>query len=866
MPLNRPDYLNDPGPGFVGQQLEGIFPGANNLLGLLNIKPDQDIWNALAGNPYAYQQSGFGGNNTMADIRLSQARTAFRQDLDAGADDRFRQMALEGYYRAMDFDSETARQRAQQQWSPAGLIGSFAMTAYEVPKAREQLTQGFLEMNLQPITPGIIDTNTMGNEYVSRQLRQRDAATQFSKTLEERYFRDPAAFGGLTYGETGEVFAQMTSRNTISMRDMTNADGSANEARIGATTDRVREMSRAVDAMQELFGGTIPEVFDKLDQVFGGSASAMGGQQLESRVRELKQLSAVSGQSLQATAQMVQVGQQYAQQAGFDAGIGTSAAMETTAQLGVSVDSSGFNMRRVNMGRVRAMALRSNVASATSPFAQYYAGAREIFIDKELAKLPEGTSVADRAARREELADQFFNRTQGVNSLAGLSEIVGESGSTIQRMSMSERALIAMQDDPRVAQAAARRTAAEESTVVGSGIMRALSQAGIEVTDADIFESVNGRTLVRGGSDIISRLQARTANQGRNFDIEGLVNRAGGTYAELVVGEGTNFSEFNVRQRQMAGAAELRRVADAQAQFETDMEAFSGAGGFMGIMNFLSDNALAGDNLTAEQQAAFDALPRAQQERIRRRQTTVGGFVNAFLGAVDPTSDNDATRQGQAANFVATATALFQDKDTDAATKERLGVIFNAIVDPQEMNKALSRLDEKGKTDVAKLIREGKFSPDTEEGVANAKKLSYLLGTEKFRTREDFKTRIDKFEGKDLTNFNLDDAESKREAIVTAALAGVNKTAFGKGESAQGIVDYLTKDDKSLKDIYERLDDESLGLSSATQKRIKEDIEKFDRALSTGQSPAKPDLAGVLERLVEVLRNLESKQPSGTGG
>jgi hypothetical protein len=123
----RPDYLNDPGVGLLGQQLNSIFPGATGLLGLLNINPDRDLWNALSGNPYGYQQSRMGGNNTMSDILLSESRQAFTQSLSTNQDEQLRQRALTGFYRAMNFGPETAAARAQRQYSPTGLLSSFAI-------------------------------------------------------------------------------------------------------------------------------------------------------------------------------------------------------------------------------------------------------------------------------------------------------------------------------------------------------------------------------------------------------------------------------------------------------------------------------------------------------------------------------------------------------------------------------------------------------------------------------------------------------------------------------------------------------------------------------------------------------------------
>lgn len=909
MPLRRPDYLNDPGQGFIGQQLDALFPGATGLLSLMNIKPDRDIWNALAGNPYAYQQSAMGGSNTLLDIRMHEARKAFKMTLDDDADERLRRQSMEGYYRVLGFDPGTAAERAGSRYSPTGLLSSFAMKSFDFGGGREALTQGFLEMNITPITPGVIDERTMGGEYVAKQRRMQDAARQFSKDLENTYAADPGQFGNLTYGETGQVFAEMASRDTLNIRNITNADGSANETRIRETTGRVQEMSRAVDAMQELFGGTIPEVFDRLDQVFGGSASAMGGRQLESRVRELKQLSAVSGQSIQATAQMIQVGQQYAEQAGFDSGIGTSAAMVTTAQIGVNVDSSGFNMRRVDMGRVRALALRNNVAAATSPFAQYYAGARQIYVERERQK-PGNEGRTD-----DELSQEFFDKTRNVRTLGGLSQVTGVSGTDIQMMSMSEEAQIAMQDDWRVAQAASRGDTERETTIVGSGVLRTLRGRGVNITEEDVFETVDGQRVVRGREDIISRLTADGRNAGLEGTIRGLTNRSIQEYARIATNSRINASDFAVRQRQQAGAPRLRQLAFAQAQFESDVSEFSGAGGFMGVMNFLADasfgqvdklegldkaqiDAMVGfggknyDDLTPEQQKVFDQLPPEVQERYKsaepksrvsmandqrkiygqlselsrkrydrldagqrlrlsRKRETVGGFVQAFLGSVDTENEFAATRETDASSFVASAISAYEGGT--AENRERLGIILNAITDPEAQREVMERLgkSKEDQADVSRLIRGGinVGDPDRDK---NIKRLSYLLGTEKSRAREDLKTKL----GADYEKFDMTTEEGQRDALVRAALVG--KTELGsKFKTTKELEEFLLKDDKSVGDIKSKLG-QIEGLSKKAQEAIAADIDKY--ALAVGQSPAKLDLSEVLQRLVDVLGKLEAKQ------
>lgn len=821
MPLRRPDYQNNPETGFLGQQLDSIMPGLTGLAGLLGIKPDRDIWNMAAGDPNAYQQSAMGGNNSMADIRMSTARATFKQTLASEAAEDFRQRSVEGLNRVMGFPQGTAAERASSVYSPTGLLSAFAMKSFEFDKGQENLTQGFLEMNLMPITPGIIDNATMGSEYVSKQKRMQKAAADFSKNLGEAYTSNPGQFGNMTFGETGEVFAQMASRDTISIRDMTDSSGGADESRIKQTTGRVQEMSRAVSAMQELFGGSIPEVFDKLDQVFGGSASAMGGQELEGRVRELKQLSSVSGQSLQATAQMIQVGQQYATNAGFDSGIGTSAAMVTTAELGVNVDSSGFNMRRVDMGKVRGLALRNNVAAATSPFAQYYAGARQLYMQNE--------RMGREGVTDEELSKEFFDKTKNVRTLGGLSAVTGSSGRNIQLEAMSEAAQISLSDDPRVAQAASRGAAERETTTVGSGVLRTLRDAGVNVNAGDVFEEVDGVRVVRGSDAIIKDLLGRTGNEDKQSEIRGLTNQAIASYATLATGSRLNASEFNVRQRQQAGAPRQRALALAAAQFETEMAEFSGPGGFMGIMNFLADDS-SGEDATD-------------------RKKTVGGFVSAFLGSMDPKDVNKATRKGDAEGYVAAAVSAFKDGKSDSATRERLGVIFSAIADPAQMSKIMKNRSKQELEAADQIIRNGSVTAE------DVKTLSYTFGTDKLRSKEDLQARLEKA-GTSLTDFDLETGEGKRDALVKGALYGKTGITSTKYKTAKELEAYLLKDDTSMGDIYGRL--KTSGISEAAQEAITNDLKKFSTGIDA--SPAQASLPDVLERLILVLTQIEAKQ------
>lgn len=819
-----PDWLREPaGPGPLSQGIGQIAPMILPIMSMLNFNPEQWAVGKLTGDPNAYLQSQWGGNNRIADIYAQEAQDAFFKVGSAQqARDDMQQRALSNYYRRLGYSEDTVRQKvaSTSDYSPTGMISSYLMDSFNFEGMQREFTKGFMNMGMVAIDQGgetsgmnaaayqaVGGTAQEANEFMNRQKRNIAAGRRFADVLSNDYARNPSGYGGLDAQQVSQVFSQMTSRNIIGLNDImgaTETEGDIGQSaatgkdipqRVEQTKQRVKDMSRAVASMQELFGGTIPQVLDQMDGIFGGSAGAMGGAQLERRVLEIKQTAMVSGQSFESVGRMISAAQGYATQAGVDRGVGTQAALQTSLQIGGSYAGGGFNVRRVDREELRLNTLRANVAGAAGPLAQQYAGALSLYLQRN-----EGATSEDFAQ---------LVRKNNVSDLAGLARITGASTNDIQMMSRSEAAMIAMSDDPTVArfgsQAVARRATGYAISVLQADIANA---TGVQVA-ADQFTDAQGN--LRGSDDLIKRLSGMEGIS--NIQAQSIVNNALESAGQnLGLGNAATFQAYLRQQRQ---SDELRRVRDMRTNFNVALNDKKRPGGARGVLNLLA-------NGTAEEMDQF------------------GEIAGAFFGSISTDEMEAGVKKAKAMTFATNVQSFLTGDKGSVQDRERLALITTAMTSGEMLN--LSKEDSKKFMELA-------AGPVTTETI---KAMADLVGPESYKKKQEIADLL----GTELKTAGKSQDEL-REISVKAAIRKTEKE-LGRslGASEEELLKGLTTGDRSIGDIYKGIE-ESDKLSLEDKKKLKENV--ASTALTVGAAPAQANMPEIFSRLVEVMQRIETK-------
>lgn len=136
---------------------------------------------------------------------------------------------------------------------------------------------------------------------------------------------------GMGAGQTGMMFKEMTQRGMVGGHDMMTGPG------MERTKDRLKQMSGAVRAMQDIFGesgrGDAPmqEIFAALDKVTQGNLSNMSPGQIQGIVRRMHALSHLTGSTMGEMTAMSDRGAAMAQSVGLDRQFGISTATSSSA-------------------------------------------------------------------------------------------------------------------------------------------------------------------------------------------------------------------------------------------------------------------------------------------------------------------------------------------------------------------------------------------------------------------------------------------------------------------------------------------------------------------------------------------------------
>jgi hypothetical protein len=569
------------------------------------MSPDAAALNFLTGNPYAGQIGTLSGRTPRyADVLGWENQQRFFDQSNNIM--RLNQQRLAQHtFEMMGSTSANARIRAENAvpsdytnyLSPVGLATQLGMMTYNEKGMHRAMAQGYMAMNVYAPGPGGV---AYGNDLTRKQV------TDFTAALTGDFLADPGSFGGLNLQGAGQVFQQMTQRSLFNTSDISD--------RSNKTRMEIQKMSKAVGAMQELFGGTIPELFDKMDAIFGGTTAAMGGDQLMDRVMRLKQTSQLTGQSLSSTIMMSQQGGFYAQQAGMDAGVGMMAAEQTALQLGVNYGDGLTSVRRINQGRLRQASLQVNVAGATSRMAQTYAGAYAAWLGNQKVDY-----YSLNAEQRRAYSDEFRGLAAKATDIGGFAAIEGVgSVQDIRDFSMGNLALELMMDDPNVARAGIRGNINRIQESMAVSMQRAISMRLDKDVDMSVFMK-NGQ--LKSTSDIIKALSdPKGAYKMRGGAAGGIINNIMGQYGEVMLG-GMNSQEVEAYLYQFRNQDKLIEFRNARAKMDAELS--GGVGGPMGVMNYL----LSEDGAKSEK--------------------TVGRALAASLGLLTPEDMADKLDAGQ---------------------------------------------------------------------------------------------------------------------------------------------------------------------------------------------------------------------------
>jgi hypothetical protein len=801
-----------------------------SIFSALGMSPDAMALNFLTGNPYAGQLGRLGGRTpSYGDVLGYQNQQAYFDQTNAQtriAQERVAQR----WYEMMGSTEANARIRAQNAmkggyFHPVGLGTELGMLTYNEKGMHRAMSQGYMAMNIYSPAPGGI---TYGNVPGTQQDMRN-----FTAALTKDFLADPGAFGGLDLQGTGQVFQQMSQRSVFGRQDIT-------AERANNTKMEVQKMSKAVAAMQDLFGGTIPELFDKMDAIFGGTASAMGGDQLMDRVMRMKSASQLTGQSLSSLAMMSQTGGFYAQQAGMDFGIGAMAAEQTYIQLGVNYAGALPSVRRVNQGRLRQASLQLNTAGAASRMSQYYAGAFISYLNNkgyDYYTMDKGL--------RQTLSDEFAAQATGVTNIGGLARIEGVgSVMDIRDLSMSDAALIAMQDDRNVSSFGIRGNVNRIQESMAASLRRAASRrAGVDIEMSVFMNEKTGQ--LRSTADIIRDLESDRFNL---TGAAGIVNNIVRQYGSTMFG-GMNSQEVEAYLYQFRNQDQLRKFNDARAAMFNELG--SGVGGVRGAMNFL------------------------MSEDGAKSEKTVGNVVAAALGLLTPEDMRDKVTTAQLKESGKSISLDIRKKYRDAVrdasktgdwtTVRQLENVMTKITDPDVIAK-LSRDEQES----LKGYLEGGLS---NEALYNADE---ILQDEE----EGLRRKILEDSGMQKEYYNAmygkrNKAEANRfakKASLESAIKGVKNTDLEKkirDAITAGGGSEKVKTESDLRKVLKSLDDNA-DWSSEERDSFFANYQKNKEAFSVGDPKLKLDqvlnrLAEAIEALVAERKTDKELRPEGGG-
>ena len=582
-----------------GMPFEGMLGGMSPLLGMLGsaFQLDKNVMQMIMGPGMTRYGGSFDTATNQSNIFMNQWQTALNQrtlsDVTPKANE-YQVSMLKGMYSKMGFSDATSLAKAQNAsdsyFNPMGLIAGEMMGAHQFEKARIEMQRTSMALGLQDTTALISSYGGMTNDELRRMgypnsaaiTNAQDSRVRGAKRLNDefmnQYTKDPFAFGGLNAGESGQVMSWMSKNGGINPADLVKyedtRDREGNIVNAGAqkTVGKIKEMSSAVSVMQEIFGGSIPELLQKMDAMFSGQAGAMDPATIKNRMLQFKHTAAVTGMSIENLQNMMGAGQQYLGALGADQSMGFGVALGAAQLIGSNTGSSG---NRVNADQYRSDILKMTAGAAGSERATQGTAAYLLWLEKQ-------KGASDTSANRSAFEELV---KQNGGDLGGLAVASGVSANTIQIFGESERVKNFQQDNPMFGAKMALGDKIREVAAVRSfGLRQAFERVGMSISDADA-SSMDQKSLVdRVNSSKLSLEQKRElegsigltfTQTGEMMDFKGA--RAGASMDELM----KNWEESSKN----TGLINARANMDASFK-----DRFQGRFGFRGIMEAIKND------------------------------------------------------------------------------------------------------------------------------------------------------------------------------------------------------------------------------------------------------------------------------------
>ena len=819
---------DDQYPGMYSQPRQGggmpFEQGLSNISPLLGMmgsafQLDKNIMQLLAGPGFARYGGSFDAPTNQANVFLNAQQTAMNQrtleDVSTVASN-YQQKFLTRTYESMGFSADTATAKAKNAtdsyFNPMGLISEAMLGEHQFEAAR-------IEMQKTSMAVGLQDTNSIINpmgRMSPAQLKKMgyDATTEAALLSKEGQFKrlnkefmtsyadDPFSFGGLNAGESGQVMSWMSknggiNKNTLAeenLRNMDGPNGTAGSAKSGASkvVDRVKEMSGAVSVMQEIFGGSIPELLQKMDAMFAGQAGGMDPATIKSRMLQFKHTAAVTGTSLETMGNMIGVSQQYLGALGADQSMGFGVTLNTAQLMGSTTGETG---NRVNAEQYRSDTLKMRTGAAASERAKQASSAYLIWLDSKKGRKDD----ADTRIEFEERVKKY-----GAD-LGGLAQAAGASASQVLLGGEAERVKNFQADNP----------------MFGGEMAFAAKMQNVGALRAVRLRNALGKYGVIGAGEDINTLDQKTIIA--RLEAKGL---SAGEFGEAAGAVGNIFTS-SARQMGFQGA----RAGASFDELQQDRKE----------QNFNAGQVLSRANLDATMKEKFSGRfgMRGLMEAIANGDKDLGSLVASSIGLEKKLSTEDATG-------VLSSLKGFITKEGDSPRGKAMERMQNELVDTLRSGKALTKEDKASMQKIfsGKLGEEELFTE-----MQNVYESTSVEGRKVKTVRE--AGLSDEFY-KQENNAGREKVLHKAALKTAAKDALTIKEKDGKVNSSgyTEAIDKIVGGEGAVADKMELL--KKAGLSEGQLGDIEKKFKENEDKLGVG---AKGGIEGVLEKLVTAIEN-----------
>ena len=360
----------------------------------------------------------------------------------------------------------------------------------------------------------------------------------------------PAAWGGLKGKDVGQIF-------TFLAKDTAGFQG-YDPSKI---TNEVKQMSKTIGNLKELFNKDIPALLRDMELTFGHNAAiTYGAETLDKLVKQFKHTSRLAGITPEGLMEMAQVAEGYTATLGVNRSGGGFAAATIAAQL-IGAPAIGASAEYVNQAKLKDLILKKTVGAQQSGLAMAISGAYAAYTA---------------AGGKPEDFETMINEMGGNVSIDRLAEVFNLSRSTIINAARSDVARKYRETNATATVAATEAGIQRLRDVRAAQLKYRLSALGYSAQDIAKID-FSGTS-----EDIVRSAQQLGAEAG--FVAEDVLNRV----AQLGGYENRQtFDTFEAKQRQ---ARILRTEAEARTIVSRKLEELNltGAGGFAGIVTAIA--------------------------------------------------------------------------------------------------------------------------------------------------------------------------------------------------------------------------------------------------------------------------------------